>query len=94
MLGLIAPRRCHGCDEIIEEQDPVYCAADFDLLQKERESEVVAARALYLDWQARASELARLLLRAHENESTADYEAALVLASDSQQRVAQGPTGT
>lgn len=47
MLGLIAPRRCHGCDDIIEEQDPVYCAADFDLLQKERESEVKAARALY-----------------------------------------------
>lgn len=47
MLGLIAPRRCMGCDDIIEEQDPVYCAADFDLLQKERESEVRSARALY-----------------------------------------------
>src|SRR3990167_8122686 len=43
MLGLIAPRRCMGCDDIIEDQDPAYCAADFDLLQKERESEVSVA---------------------------------------------------
>ena len=43
MLGLIAPRRCHGCDDIIEEQAPVYCAADFDGLQKERETEVKEA---------------------------------------------------
>ena len=80
MLGLIAPRRCHGCDGILEEQDPVYCAADFDLLQKERESDVMAARALYLDWQARASGLARLLLHAHEHENTVDYDKALAIA--------------
>lgn len=57
MLGLIAPRRCHGCDDIVEDQDLVYCAADFDLLQKERENEVSVAlkRAKYFE--AKALEL-------------------------------------
>lgn len=93
--------RCHGCDEILEEQDPVYCAADFDGLQEERETEVKAARALYemtaANYErakAALKDLAELLLRAHENESTADYEAALALARDSQQRVAQRSAGT
>lgn len=87
MLGLIAPRRCMGCDEIIEDLDPVYCAADFDLLQKERESEVKTARALYevtaTNYErakAKLEELASLFLNANENENTADYDAALALA--------------
>lgn len=47
-------RHCHGCDSIIEDQDPVYCAADFDGLQKERESEVSAAQKRAEDFEAKA----------------------------------------
>lgn len=40
-------RRCYRCDKIIKDQDPVYCAADFNLLQKEHESELATARTPY-----------------------------------------------